>query len=364
MEIQAFIRYSDFDISESVTDLRNHLAGLGIKAINDDSALSPDTFYIYFRNPYIRYPRLKEFINHIKEVSDFPCAFSGRELIGLSLKYKNEAGFYLNDFPVKIEKPVKESIPIVLYTHKRLDYLRLSLNSLLYSLWYDDLSNLTIFMSDPTPDLESYVLEVSQKYPSISVYKSLNNVGVAALNMYLQIVRPERFVIFEEDFILPQYVRHILPYWNRQFNYLLDTYDTVNFQTSIENQCFDLFISRTETVKRPTVFSYSPAWETNKSTESHITGNGFAVKTKFYASCGVDNPPHYLRGDGYVLSKAEKICVSGIHGYHIGWNQEMDGYPRIGDWSRFPTPDQIQKAVNCRTGQEYTVNLEKLRDLC
>jgi hypothetical protein len=246
-------------------------------------------------------------------------------------------------------------ISILLYTHKRADYLKLSLNSLLFSL-DGDLEDITIFMSNPSPDVEYLVCDFSEKYPNIEVFKSEENIACAAINAYLQIKNPEKFIIFEEDYILPQHTKFVLPHWRRQFSQLLDEFDIVNFQTSIENQPHDFSYN---TSKRNTPFSFTHEWITDKSLDIHITGNGFAVKSAFYKSFS-NNPPFYISGDGHVFTQAKKVCASSIHGYHIGWNQEMDGHVKIGDKSRFPEPGPIQTIINCKTQEKHTIDLRSI----
>jgi len=363
MKIQAYIRHSPFDMNESVERLKEELSAAGIELSADplNNIYTLGTFYLYFRNPYIRYPNLKDLLELVRNVEDYPCVYSGKELVGITPSHLHEPAIHLNNFPVTYVPPNCNPVSILLYTHKRLDYLKLSLNSLLYSIENPDLSDITIFMSAPTPEVNSYVLKVAEQYPLLTILRSPENVAFAAVNLYLQIRRPEKFVVFEEDYILPQHTKHVLPYWNHQFCHLLDEYDVVNFQTSLENQCFDFF-NPLPRAPRMVPFSFEHSWETDKTKDIHIIGSGFATKAKFYASFG-NNPPFYVSGDGHVFSQAKKVCVSSIHGYHIGWNQEMDGHAKIGDPSRFPEPKPIQEVIDAKAGMKYTVDLRKIVDL-
>lgn len=360
MKIKALIDYCEFDIPSSVSKLKSWVKGYDLEDASGRN-LQEDIFYVYFRNPYIRYPNLRKLLNIIEAKDDYPCVYSGNELIGVSKKYLNTPYIMFNDFPVEYEKPDHEPIPIIMYVHKRAQYLKLSLNSLIYSLG-DDVADLTLFMSAPSIEVEDIIWEMSDKYPGINVYKSERNIACAAINAYLQIRRPKNFILFEEDFILPQYTRYALPYWNRQFNYLLDKYDIVNFQTSLENQNFHFFRGSVDRRVRQTPFSFKPIWITDKQYDVHITGNGFATSARHYASLS-DNPPFYISGDGAVYTAAKSICVSSIHGYHLGWNQEMDMDTAFADRSRFPEPGPIQKVVDCKAKKEYIIDLRKVMEL-
>lgn len=358
MQIKILVNYSDNDIQSSVDDLK----GLGYEVIpyNENTILEEDVFYIYYRNPYIRYPELNQFTEIISAQKDYPCVYAGKELVGISKKYLIKPHVNFNNFPVTYAKPACDPIPILLYTHKRADYLKLSFNALIYSLGED--IDLTIAMSAPSPEVEAFVRKVLEKYPSIIVFKSDENIACAIINAYLQIQNPPRFIIFEEDYILPQHTKYVLPYWDRQFNYLLKKYDIVSFQTSLENQDFSFFTGTPRKSTRFTPFSFQHSWITDKNGEIHITGNGLASNTPFYASLG-NNPPFYISGDGHVYNNAKNVCISSIHGYHIGWNQEMDGYLKLGDINRFPNPEPIQKIVDLGTGDTYTIDLRKITEL-
>lgn len=357
MRIKAVVEWDEFDIISSVDDLKKSLLDRNIELVSSDN-LVEGVFYLYFRNPYIRYPLIDSLIDFIKDKTDFPCIYSDNELIGISKSHLRSDPFFLKNFPVIYKCPDHSPIPILIYTHKRSEYLRFSLNSLFYSLG-DDISELAIFMSDPSKEVEDIVKEKLKKYPSITVFRSQNNIACAAINAFLQIRKPDKFIIFEEDYILPQYTKFMVPYWPRRFSYLLERFETVNFRTSIENQHFGFYRGNLKEKDRQTNFRFKPQWITDKTQELHITGNGFASNAKFYASFG-DNPPFYISGDGHVIKNAKDVCVCNIHGYHIGWNQEMDGYVSISNKNRFPNPDPIQKIIDCKTEKEYIIDLRNL----
>jgi hypothetical protein len=167
--------------------------------------------------------------------------------------------------------------------------------------------------------------------------------------------------MFEEDFILPQHTKFVLPFWIQQFSSRLDSFDVVDFQTSIENQCFDFYRSSLHETKKVVSYPFQHNWTYNIDSSVQLTGNGHAVKTDSYIR-GNFTEPNYIKGDGQLFEESKKVSISSIKGYHIGWNQEMDGFPQIGNWSRWPKPPKVeQEVIDCKTGQKHTLNLKQLQ---
>lgn len=163
-------------------------------------------------------------------------------------------------------------------------------------------------------------------------------------------------MILEEDFILPQSTKFILPFWRHQISQRLDKFDVVGFQTTMDNQCFDFFPGND---KESTPWSFYHSW-IYEWINAQVIGSGLATTAKFYASLA-NKPPFYTGTDGECYTKAPKVCISSLRGYHIGWNQEMDGYKKIADFNRFPSSvNQIQKVINLVNGEESIWDLSQL----
>jgi hypothetical protein len=221
---------------------------------------------------------------------------------------------------------------------------------------------MSIFLSQPCEEIYQQSLKAVSDHPSINLYKSETNIGFAAINAFLQIIKPEKFVIFEEDHILPQSTKYLMPYWPWQFGHRLDHFDIVGFQTTMDNLCYDFY--RTNLWSEPKIYDRHPLnfqWLYN--IKQQVIGSGMAFKSSFYKSTAENKPPYYLSGDGLLITKANTVCLSSVRGYHIGWNQEMDGFKKIGDSTRFPNPEIFQTILDVKRNISHTIDLSKFKDI-
>jgi len=330
-----------------VTDLQIELAADGINtiAVPRDRLVPkdlPDIPFLLYTDPLMR-------ISKTTEVCEFAarCGFktvsSGNYTVICRREHLlrehphsmlDHSHFRASNVVCKPIRPRTDAIPILMVVHKRHEYLPLTMNSLVYSLG-DDFPNIPfhILMSKPSDEIKKLCLSYAEKYKNIVLYETEQNVCGAGFNLLMQWLKPERFVIWEEDFILPQLTKELVPYWNRRFNNRLDYYTLVGFSTSKINA------PRSYQSNMP-----KDLWSGHKQ----LTGNSLSIKTKDYISAPKATP-HYVTADGVLATVYDNVSFCMIQGYHIGFNQEMDGYPGVFDPKRFEETNAIsnEQKVQC-----------------
>jgi hypothetical protein len=149
-------------------------------------------------------------------------------------------------------------------------------------------------------------------------------------------------------------MKWLLPNWNLKFAKRLEKYDFVAFSASTQNCPWDLF-----SMFKQTKNYLGHEWNNNVSNPP-IIGSSITIESKKYARYA--SSPIYIAGDGTLVEKY-KYSISSITGYHIGFNQEMDGFKKIGDYSRFPIPEHVQMVLNMNTNESKKLDISKIREV-
>lgn len=319
---------------------------------------------ILIEDPYI-------FVRNSRSVYDLARKF-GKIFCGHRVIAFNENGrgtFNLDKSELQVLEPLNpEPLDIVTYAHNRDHYFQLTLNSWLYSLRGFNY-RLHIFLSKPNEKVKNMALNlkhdvVNLQDNKIFLYETENNIAYACVNLFLQHIRPKSFMIFEDDFIIPQKTKHLIPHWPSRFKDALekDRATSIHFETSIQNLPFD-FLSRPMAKIEDSLTQYHFVTERLREKEPRITGNGMAIKTENYIKYSELKPPFYVTPDGEVARNSVNSVTLGITGYHLGFNQEMDALGSYTDGARFPVPEETQTFFDYQTNKKHTYNLSKLREL-
>lgn len=289
-------------------------------------------------------------------------------LEGIYLKHEKIAegpkiGHFMLDPVEYFNLPPLDPTPldIVTYSHNRANYFELSLNSWMYNL--EDFNyRLHIVLSDPTDQ----VLDVAKRCQDrakdrVFLYRSEDNIAYAAVNLFIQHIKPEIFGLFEDDWILPQKTRHLIPQWPSRFREALANkrVSSIHFETSIQNLPFD-FLAKPMSAQQD--YLVHPNFVRERS-EPRITGNGFVLRTEDYLSFSDLKPPFYITPDGGIAANSKSLVTLGITGYHLGFNQEMDMRGLYTDSKRFPQPEDDQRLFDCQTQKEHVYKLSDIRNL-
>jgi len=236
--------------------------------------------------------------------------------------------------------PQVESPRIILFTREREHYFRLTLNALVYS--FSNLPEIerppiTVVLNEPTESSQRIALDGIKKYGSkgdilaVSGNSKLSAVCIAQIWH-----RPESIVLFEDDFILPKCVKNIYPNWAKQFREKLHFYDVCCWGLSMDNYPF---------IKHPPAhyksnvtahekYGHGELWRYNQT--GFVTAQGLAVTSKRYIETCKKHGRIAI--DHLLVEEAVLgICSPTMVGYHVGWNQELDGYGSTQDhnWQDF-----------------------------
>ena len=351
----ARVRFDPFE-TEAVKRLNDYLKEYDVALVLDQSHIRKDIPILHHINPHIRISNIPSVIAHQLGMK---CNVIYSKNIPISyMLNENGCPFYTAGTYWYYDRPPVDEIPILMVVHSRDMYLKLTLNSLAYSLGFDNQVPVHIMLSQPTEEVRNTVFSFKDKL-NLSVYEAEENVCFAGHNLLLQHLKPEKFIILEEDYILPQNLRLIMPYWVRVFNERLNYFDVVGFSTSIENSSANHFNLTTKTTGKNT-FVYE--WINNSHAENHVTGNTLCTTTKHYLTCSMRNGPFYITPDGILMSKSSTSICS-ITGYHIGFNQEMDYSIALNNSGRFPSPKENQTMFDYQKDQKFEYNLKDVYKL-
>jgi len=354
MRMLARVQFDPFEM-DAVLRLQDHLKQNDIDLVLDPNHSRVDEPILNYINPYIRYSTPETILNmHVR--SGFKNIFSKN--VPISYMRNNCDDFHTTNGMWYYARPPADMIPILMVVHARDIYLNLTLNALVYSLQFDSEVPVHILMSSPTHEVRNVVDKFKNKIPNLFIYETETNVCLAGINILLQHLQPEKFIILEEDFILPQNLKAVMPYWNRIFNERLNYFDVVGFSTSVENSSADHFSVLTKTESKNT-FTYN--WK-NIEGVAHVTGNTLCTTTQHYLKKSLRNPPFYITPDG-TLMNSSKWSICSITGYHIGFNQEMDYGINLLNDSRFPVPAVDQVLIDRKSGEKFNYKLTDVFNL-
>lgn len=325
---------------------------------------------IYFPNIFTRYANVSilEILNFHITHNDFSSLViydehNNKQVISfipnkVSADYSNNSLVFSNYFTIrnlKIEYAKLNETPIIfLYTHNRSEYLNLTLNSLNHSMI--DKFPVKLLLNQPTPK----VREIAYTYEClkhIEIFEINPNSVFSAINLALQWFKPKKFIIMEDDFILPLAARTRFPNWAFQFMDRLNHFDIVGWPWSLDNSPFYY-------TNRCVVDHVQTDWinktKDQKAIDSYYFGaHCLAVKTDYYIESFRKRTtlnPYYVAFDGDMQSPAARMCVTALKGYHIGFNQVMDGYSQ----RTVETHPKEFKMTSLKTKEERILNIEDL----
>lgn len=240
---------------------------------------------------------------------------------------------------------------ICVLAHNRHLYLELALNSLVFSFGeYLDQVPVALLLTKPTLEVTEVAKRFLYHHKNWMGFQLAENAGLAFGNYAVQIARTKGFksvVLYEDDFILPATVKDLYPAWPWLFADKLKYFDTVNWAPSLDNLTtpYRKYIVRgnihsiiADEVDRPA--NKLKKWFTTfDSSDLFACGNGMAFTIDFYRECARSNPG-YTVVDRSLENAACSRAIPNLYGYHIGWNQEQDGYPNLNSNRWEPNPEQ------------------------
>lgn len=313
----------------------------------------PGTFLLY-RDPYVRIKNPAKVLKFAIE-SNFGFVKQGKEYLVVSnLK---TGSFDLAEEQWSIG--ASDSNPVSVYTvaHNRPEYLKLSLNSLIYSC-STKIPDIHILMSNPTPQVKDVCLTFHEMFrDKIKLYETKTNVALGGYNILMQLVGEKLFTIYEDDYILPASVRDYIPNWSGRFRDRLERKETgiCSFECSVDNvplHYTDYFSTRNPKIDHFVNF-YSKE-------SKQVIGTPLTTSLEIYTKNLV--APYYICPDGYLFSNFSSQLID-LKGYHIGWNMANERLGEPGNFARFETP-QDSHTVYEYLENDHLKNVDiKLSDL-
>jgi len=336
--------------------------------------------FLFLENIYIRFDeKEREILEFHKSNSALPMVFSkDKKILSINssevLEVLDDSRFKYNGMPfvcnVVTTRHYSVKPPrIFVFANRRKAYLELTLNGLFNSLSNLQKLPITIVLSEPTAEVREYALTINKDNVDIIELEKNAYLGVVnyALQYYLiKGVEIDSFIIFEDDFILPGCTSKLYPDWAMLFAERLNTFDIVCWRPSLENlpDAYTHYIFRdnttfssTDKMKEPALISQSQRWLSSWNTKVFTGGYGNCVKLDFYLKTA-----HYKGGvpkdvDFEDLARAK--CSPTLAGYHIGWNQEQDGYAALQSKRWEPAPE-VNTITDLKTGEGQSYNIRWL----
>lgn len=331
--------------------------------------------------PFLFYPESTYRIEHPKSVLTFHRKNTDFGLLqtssGIPLSINPTKVLVKNDRPetendslifttsnISVERKLLPVTPphIILIGHNREDYLRLTLNSLLFSLAENvSLVPLTLALVSPSSRVVDVAKQFKLLHPHIQMLRIEDNTHMATPRFVIKYLEtcdifPESILVMEDDFILPSTAKihyHNWPWW---FALRLQHSDLVAWIPSLENcpEAVQKHINRHKL--NITRNSDGSRW-LSKTNNFNLAagGSAVAVKTETYAICTQRSAFGYPV-DTELEALAANISGPTLFGYHIGWNQEQDGYGSLTARS-WPRISKTTVIADLETGLSRSISL-------
>jgi hypothetical protein len=374
---QALIVKDRFDNEAIADDLRKLLYANGITKIveipslnNLEEAkilLNPKEPCLLYNNIFIRYNVPPSSILEFQKTNGFEVITLGNRLVsftpGKTFKFENtisalnfidlskHSNFMASNLTTIYVAP-KENPMLFIYSHNRDTYLKLTLNSLDFSLIQK--IPIKILLNKPTDAVRQVALDFAKNKDYVEVLEAEENAFVTATNILVQYFRPEKFILMEDDYIYPPSVREYFPNWPFQFADRLNYFDVVGWASHADN-IYNLYIN----IPRLPETQCVDDWEIlTRFSKTSIMGQSLTLKTDHYIE------RTKIQGSEYVCAfdgsfRNSKRCAPSLKGYHVGFNQEMDGYPTPNQL-RWPKPIEVCHVKSLTTGERKIINPKDL----
>lgn len=374
--MQALVICEKYDSEADKQKLFSELRACGIEPFVSESmqldpvlnalrSMNPDKPFLYYPNIWTRYDRPDGILGYHaanpgfeallvdgERVSFFPLrvkVYYGTFVINSDMLDRAQDGytFYITNCHKRTLTPNASPFPIFMYSHNRAAYFQLSLNALKHSL-KGDLTNVKLFLNEPTED----VLNVAKRSGADTFIVEKNSF-YSVINLAVQWFKPKQFMICEDDFILPPHVDHYFPNWYSQFSQRLEKFDMVGWAPSIEN-------GPPKHRFRPlsSTLAFSDWVYHNTNPKPLLLGQALAVNYSFWKKALMSKPsPWKVPLDTDLHRLNPKFCTPVLRGYHIGWNQEMDG---IGTTVDSFVPPEENHVTHLQTGERRSFIMEDI----
>lgn len=371
MDRKAYILADATDSPEAVGNLTNHLRENSIDPIVLSwSELMHGIYYrtmskgLFYRNPYIRIESPKETLDFYL-IKGFDAIYHEHNLEFLAFDPKKalveHSRFYMPDphsnFIVQSKNggvgtqymiDDNSSHPtILIYTHSRSTYFEMMFNSLIYSLNGDRGYPIKV-MVNGEENVRNITSFIGSRYTNydIEILICKENAYLGSCNAMVRYFDLEKFIIMEDDVILPQLLRYHVPHWPKQFvNRLGMGFDMVGFVAETYNRPLQ------HVWPSPPLNEQGGWYVGSPDNILPIMGQCIATtKSNYLAKISAKN---FCATDEKLLKTSAKHCAPWLRPYHIGWNASMDYVKEI----KRPESVGIVTIESLRTGVIKQINL-------
>lgn len=382
--MKAIIIFDRYDPAHLKENLISELAAYGIKDVllfenldelkENFNSLTAGELHLFFPNIFIRYRNIPNILQNSK--SNFEYFKVGRyitafrpECVSVSregIRPLNPLDksviffFYRAEHKIIYFKKMKAAIPhIMIYTHNRPEYFKLTLNSILYSTSDCPEVPISIILNDPTPEVMQVAANFMGNKRIKNILKVEENAAYAGFNVGMQWIKPEYAILAEDDFILPETTKFIYPFWPLQFTHRLNFMDYLGWRPCLNNIPHNVALEWENYVPKTRL-----GWKYQKGTETNfiLLAQNVCFKTDYY----VKNfePSTKAVTDTTLKRKSEIIGTPFLPGYHIGWNLLPDNlFSREKTLKGYNQKLEVVNVTELRSNISKKINLNDLKNL-
>jgi len=330
---------------------------------------NPDRPVLFYRNEFMRIQNPRSVLDHHRQNPDFPfttdiswgfhqpISFTPSKvklLDGFKLYSENLWSFIYNpsNHFMGVAKPKYEQVPIFVLAHNRPEYLTLTLNSLLYSTQDQANRKIIVVLNDASSEVKNLCLSYLIKDPTIEFLEIEPNAKFAALNIAVQVYKPNKFIYCEDDVIFPETTRNYFPQWVTQFASRLKDFDIVAWHYGIEN------VNIIYGLQRLNLPDHSRWLKVEEHYGLTIGGQCFCTSYDYYSRCA--SPENNWTPVDKVLFEGKGYSPS-LRLYHLGFNHRMDYPKRIIDSETFKVKSDRYTARKLLTGETFSIALKDIK---
>ena len=362
MLLPAFYKTDPHEDPVVVKDLCDRLLSQNINPIPTDKNWKDiiyDGPFLYFRNPHLRIDNEGE-IAKLHKDSKFSKVYTADEEV-VAVDHRGGYDFTLTANSKKYV-PSQAPLPIMISTSYRAAYLQLTLNSLFYNLKSPG-QKIYIIASNPSNEVMD-VINSALKNTSVEVNAAIvkNSLIFSGTNFGSKFFDVEKFIIWDDDVILPPCYDYLVPFWTQQVNYRMSTADFVAFRVGGWNTRLSFLKCR---VVSPLVLGEMPLpppleanWHYHNIdlNDRRLFSMGTLGMSGRHMLSGY-TPPIYYKADMNYYTTSKTACLLNIPAYHMGFNQEMD-YPDFNKHiPKNPMLARFQTGTDLRSGVKKTVDM-------
>ena len=320
--------------------------------------------YFFFPSPYVRYDDISGLIA-LHNSAEFSIIRSGLYTISfiprlVAITQDTFIGLFRDHYvfgsntKVDVRKPVVSTPRIILGTHHRDMYLRLTLSGLTNALRHCPEIPVSVVINKPTSAVREVALDCQNRFDQVEVLEVEQNIGFAGINVGIQWHKPEIVIQADDDFILPHCTPVLYPVWPYQFAVRLNYFNRVGFTSDISNLPLEAY---QDFVDFHTETRLGWKYQIHDKSAMPPVMAFYAYKTSLWKKqyC----PERQTAIDQDILAAGYVCATTFLRPYHIGWNYQDRYYNHteyIQACDKMKLIDKVN-VQNLKTGEKRIITL-------